>query len=48
EASAAAGVIIRPFAGEGVRVTAGDPHENDLFLDFATDPATAARFAGGA
>ncbi|MGW5388022.1 histidinol-phosphate transaminase [Nocardia sp. NPDC003963] len=47
EASAAAGVIIRPFAGEGVRVTAGDPHENDLFLDFATDPGTAARFAGG-
>lgn len=46
EASAAAGVLIRPFAGEGVRVTAGDPHENDLFLDFATDPATAARFAG--
>ncbi|WP_327148834.1 histidinol-phosphate transaminase [Nocardia sp. NBC_01329] len=47
EASAAAGVIIRPFAGEGVRVTAGDPHENDLFLDFATAPDTAARFAGG-
>jgi histidinol-phosphate aminotransferase len=45
EASAAAGVLIRPFAGEGVRVTAGDPHENDLFLRFATDPATAARFA---
>lgn len=46
EASAAAGVLIRPFAGEGVRVTAGDPHENDLFLRFATDPETAARFAG--
>ncbi|MCX0270140.1 histidinol-phosphate transaminase [Nocardia zapadnayensis] len=47
EASAAAGVLIRPFAGEGVRVTAGDPHENELFLRFATDPETAARFAGG-
>ncbi|GGL37758.1 histidinol-phosphate transaminase [Nocardia jinanensis] len=48
EASAAAGVIIRPFAGEGVRVTAGDPHENDLFLNFASDPETVARFARGA
>ncbi|MFQ6230906.1 histidinol-phosphate transaminase [Nocardia sp. NPDC002869] len=47
EASAAAGVLIRPFAGEGVRVTAGDPHENELFLRFATDPETAARFAAG-
>lgn len=47
EASAEAGVLIRPFAGEGVRVTAGDPHENDLFLEFATAPETARRFAGG-
>lgn len=46
EASAAAGVLIRPFAGDGVRVTAGDPHENDLFLRFATDPETVARFTG--
>ncbi|NKY36136.1 histidinol-phosphate transaminase [Nocardia speluncae] len=46
EASAAAGVLIRPFAGEGVRVTAGDPHENDLFLRFATSADTVARFTG--
>ncbi len=44
EASAEAGVLVRPFAGDGVRVTTGDQHENDLFLSFATDPAVAARF----
>jgi histidinol-phosphate aminotransferase len=27
-----AGVIVRPFAGEGVRVTVGTPEENDIFL----------------
>ena len=26
-------VIVRPFAGEGVRVTIGTPDENDQFLD---------------
>ena len=26
------GVIVRPFAGEGVRVTVGTPEENDAFL----------------
>ncbi|MBF6349944.1 histidinol-phosphate transaminase [Nocardia flavorosea] len=46
EASAEAGVLVRPFAGEGVRVTAGDPHENDLFLQFATAAETVARFTG--
>ncbi|WP_280425282.1 histidinol-phosphate transaminase [Nocardia carnea] len=46
EASAEAGVLIRPFAGEGVRVTAGDPHENDLFLGFATSAEAVARFTG--
>ncbi|WP_040832864.1 histidinol-phosphate transaminase [Nocardia brevicatena] len=46
EASAEAGVLVRGFAGDGVRVTAGDPHENDLFLRFASDPKTAERFAG--
>ena len=46
EACAEAGVLIRPFDGEGVRVTAGDPYENDLFLRFATDPNTVARFVG--
>ncbi|GGK69450.1 histidinol-phosphate transaminase [Nocardia camponoti] len=39
EASAAAGVLVRPFAGHGVRVTVGDPHENNRFLTFATDSA---------
>ncbi|WP_458686923.1 histidinol-phosphate transaminase [Nocardia tengchongensis] len=43
-ASTEAGVIIRPYGVDGVRVTAGDPHENDAFLAFATDPATIARF----
>ncbi|MFJ1748950.1 histidinol-phosphate transaminase [Streptomyces sp. NPDC088116] len=28
----AAGVVVRPFAGEGVRVTIGEPEANDLFL----------------
>lgn len=29
------GVIVRPFAGEGVRVTIGAPGENDRFLELA-------------
>ncbi|QLY31230.1 histidinol-phosphate transaminase [Nocardia huaxiensis] len=45
-ASAEAGVLVRPYGTDGVRITAGDPHENDLFLAFATDPATVARFVG--
>jgi histidinol-phosphate aminotransferase len=28
----ARGVITRPFAGEGIRVTVGTPEEDDLFL----------------
>ncbi|MBN4925444.1 histidinol-phosphate transaminase [Hoyosella rhizosphaerae] len=32
---AAAGVLVRPFSSEGVRVTIGDPDENDAFLAFA-------------
>jgi histidinol-phosphate aminotransferase len=28
----AAGVVVRPFAGEGARVTIGEPEANDLFL----------------
>jgi histidinol-phosphate aminotransferase len=44
EASAEAGVLVRPYATDGVRVTIGDPHENDQFLRFATDPAVVARF----
>jgi histidinol-phosphate aminotransferase len=31
----AGGVIVRPFAGEGVRVTIGSPEENDAFLAIA-------------
>ncbi|MFF2553355.1 histidinol-phosphate transaminase [Nocardia sp. NPDC058058] len=46
QASAEAGVLVRPYGNDGVRITAGDPHENDLFLSFATDPATVARFLG--
>lgn len=44
EASAEAGVLVRPYGTDGVRITIGDPHENDLFLAFATDPAVVARF----
>jgi histidinol-phosphate aminotransferase len=32
---AAAGVMVRPFSGEGVRVTIGEPEANDLFLETA-------------
>ncbi|WP_227978850.1 histidinol-phosphate transaminase [Nocardia spumae] len=45
-ASAEAGVLVRPYGTDGVRITAGDPHENDLFLAFATAAETVARFAG--
>ncbi len=31
----ARGVIVRPFAGDGARVTIGQPHENDAFLSAA-------------
>jgi histidinol-phosphate aminotransferase len=37
EACLAAGVIVRPFPGEGVRVTIGTAEENDRFLSAATD-----------
>jgi len=36
DAAAEAGVVLRGFAGDGVRVSIGDVHENDLFLSFAT------------
>ncbi|MGV9737247.1 histidinol-phosphate transaminase [Rhodococcus aetherivorans] len=36
EACAEAGVLVRQYADDGVRVTIGDPHENDAFLAFAT------------
>jgi histidinol-phosphate aminotransferase len=35
EACESHGVIVRPFAGSGVRVTIGDPDENDRFLQAA-------------
>ncbi|MEV5835770.1 histidinol-phosphate transaminase [Nocardia sp. NPDC052112] len=47
EASAEAGVLLRPYGTDGVRVTIGDPHENDQFLRFATDPDVLARFGIG-
>ncbi|WP_305093497.1 histidinol-phosphate transaminase [Prescottella sp. R16] len=45
EASAEAGVLIRPYGTDGVRITIGDPHENDAFLTFAT-AAPARELAG--
>ncbi|ALG83431.1 histidinol-phosphate transaminase [Gordonia phthalatica] len=39
-ACADAGVIVRPFAGDGVRVTVTNPSENDPFLAFAEEWAT--------
>jgi histidinol-phosphate aminotransferase len=35
EAAQVAGVSVRPFAGDGVRVTIGEPEANDLFLEVA-------------
>jgi histidinol-phosphate aminotransferase len=37
ERSAAAGVIVRPFPGEGVRLTVGLPEENEKFLGVASE-----------
>jgi histidinol-phosphate aminotransferase len=40
-------VIVRPFAGDGVRVTVAGADENDIFLAAARKFVTAARtFAG--
>jgi histidinol-phosphate aminotransferase len=36
QACEAAGLIVRPFAGDGVRVTVGTPEENDTFLAAAS------------
>ncbi|MBF6358390.1 histidinol-phosphate transaminase [Nocardia higoensis] len=44
DATAEAGVLVRPYGVDGVRVTIGDPHENELFLGFATDAGVVARF----
>jgi histidinol-phosphate aminotransferase len=35
QACEASGIIVRPFAGDGVRVTIGTPDENDAFLNAA-------------
>jgi histidinol-phosphate aminotransferase len=35
-----AGVMVRPFAGEGVRVSIGEPAGNDVFVDVARGFAT--------
>ena len=37
EATAAAGVVVRPFSGEGVRVTVGEPAANDRWLAVLRD-----------
>jgi histidinol-phosphate aminotransferase len=31
------GVVVRPFDGEGIRVTVGSPAENDRFLAAITE-----------
>lgn len=47
EASTEAGILIRQYGVEGVRMTIGDPHENDAFLAFAdTDVAKQAAGIG--
>lgn len=40
QAAVDAGVVVRPFAGDGVRVTVTDPHENDRFIAFAREWGT--------
>jgi histidinol-phosphate aminotransferase len=37
-----AGVVVRPFSGEGCRVTVAEPEANDLFLGVAADYAKVA------
>jgi histidinol-phosphate aminotransferase len=32
-----AGVMVRPFAGEGARISIGEPAGNDIFLSVAAD-----------
>jgi histidinol-phosphate aminotransferase len=36
QAAEEAGVMVRPFADEGVRVTIGEPAGNDVFLRVAS------------
>jgi len=37
EAAAAAGVLVRPFAGDGVRISVGEPEATDVVLRVARD-----------
>jgi len=37
------GIIVRPFAGDGARVTIGTPAENDAFLGLAAEVVRAGR-----
>jgi histidinol-phosphate aminotransferase len=41
-ACAAAGVVVRPFSGAGLRVTIGEPEANDIFLKVAAELQSAA------
>ena len=34
------GVVVRPFSGDGVRITIGTPAENDRFLATLSDVVT--------
>ena len=36
-AAEAAGITVRPFAGEGVRVSIGEPEANDRLLQLARE-----------
>ncbi len=39
EGAAEAGVLLRAYGNDGVRITIGDPHENDAFLKYAATAA---------
>lgn len=40
EGAANAGVLLRAYGSDGVRITIGDPHENDAFLKYAATAAS--------
>jgi len=42
-AASRAGVLVRPFAGDGVRVSVGEPEANDLLLEVAQEWRSGAR-----
>ena len=39
EGAAEVGVLLRAYGSDGVRITIGDPHENDTFLKYASSAA---------